>query len=416
MNTFSKGSGLYGWLTPVGKPFVVVSDAQILAQIIVENAGKLTKHHAFGILELFRKTDLKSGPAWKVVHRIASKFPIHDNELQSGLQEMLSKFIDSLESIDSETCFANFTRAYYWELVLYLVCGPATDIQERIKLRDLYSRSWIACIDALSQPLAHMFSVYMWLPLPKVIRYRYLAYKLRSEILENIKLGNHKSFTVLNVISNEMSVEDQLEVAMEFMFTGASSVTSSLIFFIFELAKDKKLQELVRSEVLSTKVKSDGNEFWLNANALSECKVLEACLKEVLRMYSPIHIGRLTLEDFFVVDRDNTKIKISRGTDIMSNPWFFQRNPDNFPNPDKFDYTRFIGKPLNSPNYHPFSMGIRSCPGLKIAYNILKLVVANIIAKFDVTLSANSTQEPSFQPNLMLPVTPTDIRLDFKRI
>lgn len=189
MFSFKEGNGLHGWLTPVGKPFVVVSDAHILSKLIVENAGKLTKHHAFGILELFRKTDLQSGPAWKVVHRIASKFPMHDNELQSGLQDMLSKFIDSLESLDSETCFANFTRAYYWELVLFLVCGPAADAQERVKLRDLYSKSWIACIDALSQPLAHMFSMYTWLPIPKVIRYRYLAYRLRTEILKNIQLG-----------------------------------------------------------------------------------------------------------------------------------------------------------------------------------------------------------------------------------
>lgn len=99
---------LYRWLTPVGKPFLVVFDDKIISQIIVTNQGKLTKHHAFGIsehfrktdlpyvyiyeyiyvlyvgiLEHFRKTDLQSGPAWKVVHRIASKFPVvcHINHL-----------------------------------------------------------------------------------------------------------------------------------------------------------------------------------------------------------------------------------------------------------------------------------------------------------------------------------------------
>ena len=108
----------------IGKPFVVVSDSNILSQIIVENANKLTKHHAFGILELFRKTDLISGPAWKVVHRIASKFPINDNELQQGLHDMLSSFVDSLATINSSTCFADYTRKYYWDLVLFLVCGP----------------------------------------------------------------------------------------------------------------------------------------------------------------------------------------------------------------------------------------------------------------------------------------------------
>ena len=418
MKSFEGGSGLNGWLTPVGKPFIVVSDEKVLAQIIVENAGKLTKHHAFGILELFRKTDLKSGPAWKVVHRIASKFPINDMELQDGLQNMLSTFINSLDTINGDTCFADFTRNYYWELVLYLVCGPAAPAKdaERLELRNLYAKSWIACIDALGQPLAHSFSGYMWLPLPKVIRYRYLSYLLRTKILQDIKTGGHQSFTVLSVISNEMSVEDQLEVAMEFMFTGASSVTSSLIFFIYELAKDKNLQALVRKEVLSmgdTK-QAATSDFWLRASELSECTHLEAALREVLRLYSPIHIGRLTLEDFYVTDKNNQKIKILSGTDIFSNPWFFQRNPDNFPNPDLFDHSRFIGKPHNIANYHPFSMGIRSCPGQRIAYTVLKLIVANIIIKYEIT--SRSSEEPSFQPNLMLPVTPKDIYLDFKKI
>lgn len=78
MNDFKtgKGSGLYGWLTPVGKPFLVVTDSQVLSQIIVENQPKLVKQHAFGILEYFRKTDLVTIPAWKVVHKIASKFPV----------------------------------------------------------------------------------------------------------------------------------------------------------------------------------------------------------------------------------------------------------------------------------------------------------------------------------------------------
>ena len=417
MNSFAKNSGgIYFWLTPVGKPFVVVSDANVLSQIIVENAGKLTKHHAFGILELFRQTDLKVGPAWKSVHRIASKFPINDIDLQNGLRDMLSSFIDSIDCIDSNTCFADFTRNYYWELVLFLVCGPTENKKERKNLQNLYANSWKACIDALSQPLAHMFSIYINLPFPKVIRYRYLAWKLRNEILNNIKKGDHKKFTVLSVISDEMCIEDQLEVAMEFMFTGASSVTSSLIFFIFELAKDSKLQTLLRQELIGVKNNNGNNDTWLNSNEVSDCKILEASLREVLRMYPPIHIGRLSLEEFCISDSNNNKIKISKGTDIFSNPWFFQRNEQHFPNPDNFDYTRFIDKPHNIPNYHPFSMGIRSCPGQRIAYNVLKLVVANIVTKYEIKLSSKSSLDAMFQQNLMLPVTPTKIFLEFNKL
>lgn len=101
------GNGLMGWLTPVGKPFLVISDEKVLAQVIVDNQSKLTKHHAFGILEHFRKTDLISGAAWKVVHRIASKFPIKDSNLQQRLEELLRRYCDDVSTAGD---FAEYTK------------------------------------------------------------------------------------------------------------------------------------------------------------------------------------------------------------------------------------------------------------------------------------------------------------------
>ena len=40
------------------------------------------------------------------------------------------------------------------------------------------------------------------------------------------------------------------------------------------------------------------------------------------------------------------------------------RNPDSFPDPEKFDPERFYGKSLEHPwSYIPFSEGMRSCVG-----------------------------------------------------
>ena len=61
-------------------------------------------------------------------------------------------------------------------------------------------------------------------------------------------------------------------------------------------------------------------------------------------------------------------------------------------------------------------MGIRSCPGQRIAYNVLKLVVANIVTKYEIKLSSKSSLDAMFQQNLMLPVTPTKIFLEFNKL
>jgi cytochrome P450 len=94
--------------------------------------------------------------------------------------------------------------------------------------------------------------------------------------------------------------------------------------------------------------------------------------------------------------------------------WFVHRDTDNWSNPDCFDHTRFLDKPYNVPAFHPFSMGVRACPGQRIAFTILKLIVANLTMRFEVA-PAESYPAPHFDANLMLPVTPMKMMLVFKK-
>ena len=178
--------------------------------------------------------------------------------------------------------------------------------------------------------------------------------------------------------------------------------------------------------------KTTNNDFssanWITSDALNgdSCPILEAALKETLRMYPPIHIGRLALADFEITTCMGKRVKISKGTDIMSNPWFFQRNEDNFKNPHEFDHTRFLNKTYNAvPSWHPFSLGVRSCPGMRIGFAVLKTIVANIIINYHVQIKETNplvdhddtcSTSPQFDSNLMLPCTPTNTFMKFKRI
>jgi hypothetical protein len=160
-----KDCGLTGWLTPVGKVFLIVHDEKVLEQIIVANQANLTKNHAFGLLEHFRKTTLKDGDAWKVVHRIASKFPVKDAAFQAALQRMLSVYLVNIGKLRGvQMDFASFTRAFYWRLVLLMVFGddgtetdtPAPTTKRGsppLPLPALYEDAWVACIDALQVSL-----------------------------------------------------------------------------------------------------------------------------------------------------------------------------------------------------------------------------------------------------------------------
>ena len=101
----------------------------------------MTKWHAFGVLEYFRKTELPNISAWKVVHRIASKFSVNDVRFQSVLSRLVYRYLEEFAAISStgHQDFAEHTREFYWLVVLVMVLGEEAleeteDMQELKKM------------------------------------------------------------------------------------------------------------------------------------------------------------------------------------------------------------------------------------------------------------------------------------------
>jgi cytochrome P450 len=61
-------------------------------------------------------------------------------------------------------------------------------------------------------------------------------------------------------------------------------------------------------------------------------------------------------------------------------------------------------------------MGIRGCPGQRIAFTMIKMIAANLALRYDLTPMRDPPHQPCFERNLMLPVTPQHIYISFKRV
>lgn len=117
---------------------------------------------------------------------------------------------------------------------------------------------------------------------------------------------------------------------------------------MYELALNSDIQERLRQEIKSGIAANDGK---LSYDLLFSFKYLDMVVNETLRKYPPAFIiTRNSTKDFRIPDTD---MIIPANTDININVFSVHRDPEYYPNPDKFDPERFT--PENVRNRKPFT-------------------------------------------------------------
>jgi len=96
-------------------------------------------------------------------------------------------------------------------------------------------------------------------------------------------------------------------------------------------------------------------------------------------------------------------------------PYLVHRNPDFWPDPEKFLPERFYKTEINSNKRHPFaylpfSGGLRNCIGRNFALLEAKIIISKLIQNFEFTL------DTAFEPKPLPEVTlrPKNLRLFVK--
>ncbi|NVB37308.1 cytochrome P450 [Pseudenhygromyxa sp. WMMC2535] len=140
---------------------------------------------------------------------------------------------------------------------------------------------------------------------------------------------------------------------------------------------------------------------------------LEATVKEVLRMYPPIILMmRKVVNDFEFGGYD-----FPRGTMIFGAPAVSHYIEEIFPNPTKFDPTRFLD-PNNVDKKHPmgwipFGAGRHRCMGIVFAQLQLRALWSHLLRNFDFEIVRGDIYEPDYSRLLVGPRQPC--RLSYRR-
>jgi cytochrome P450 family 6 len=151
--------------------------------------------------------------------------------------------------------------------------------------------------------------------------------------------------------------------AQAFIFFGAGFETSSstMSFCLFELARNKDVQQKVQEEI-DRVMKTAGPE-GMTYDLLNEMKYLDCCVDETLRKYPLVPVlFRISTKDYKIPDTD---VIIEKDTSVFIPLMGMQRDPNIYENPLQFKPERFIDSPTGNPKisagivYAPFGDGPR---------------------------------------------------------
>ena len=194
--------------------------------------------------------------------------------------------------------------------------------------------------------------------------------------------------------NGEQYSNDEIVDHMIFLMMAAhDTTTSALTNMAYELAKHPEWQDQLRDEF-----KALGKN-QLEYDDLPELKTTERVLKEVLRLYPPVgNIPRRTIQECEVEG-----VRIPANTTVWLSPYFTQRMPEWWTNPNDFDPDRFSDERAEDKK-HAFSLmsyggGDHMCMGLHFSQMQVKVVMFHLLLKHRLRL------HPGYEPKYrMLPL------------
>ncbi|KAJ7186132.1 cytochrome P450 [Mycena filopes] len=405
-DTFSKWNKLYGdvvYLSVLGRHIIILNSVKVNVELLEKRAAKYSDRPQFPLINL-------AGHQWNF------GFQAYGKEWQSRRRVFTSQY-NSMATLRS---FYVAHRSAVGDFLLNVLREPK-DISNHLRTRSAqaifdvtYGISVKSSDDRLvrtAEAVMDMVSIAlnpaMWIINPvrllnilpgwlgdatvstKIKESQVTLEDLRNVPFDMVKqsmaLGTAKPSFTTNLLREAGPVSDDLirDTAAIAMGAAYETTFSAGEVFLLAMVMHQEIQRLAQKEIDAV-VGNDRLPDFIDRDRLP---YVTAIMKEVLRWHPPAPIGiphELGEDDVY------EGMLIPAGSVIMVNIWEILHDPEMYPDPFKFDPSRYIqdGKldcSKNDPGRFTFGFGRRSCPGRLFAEDSLWLMIAQFLAVYCIT-------------------------------
>ncbi len=221
-----------------------------------------------------------------------------------------------------------------------------------------------------------------WSPWGKILRQKQQVDELIFELIRARRAeSNSNRQDILSLMlaaryedGSQLSEEELRDELMTLLIAGHETTASALTWAFYWLDRSPEVREKLLAELASV----EGE-----VSAIAKLPYLTAVCSETLRIY-PIAISA-----FIRIVRAPLEImgyKLPVGAVVIPSIYLAHHREEVYPEPKQFKPERFLERQYSQYEYLPFGGGNRRCIGMAFAQYEMKLVLATILSRFEVSL------------------------------
>nr|CAD7196161.1 unnamed protein product [Timema douglasi] len=164
------------------------------------------------------------------------------------------------------------------------------------------------------------------------------------------------------------------------LIAGVEESSTTVSFCMYELALNPDIQDRVLQEVGIVLEEHNGS---ITYEAIQKMSYLDRVLDETMRKYPPVpSLERQCTKSFTF---PGTNHVVEKGSNIFIPVYAIHRDPNHYPDPERFDPDRFTEEGKKSRHrfsYLPFGEGPRNCIGKRLGLMQTKVSLVALLSKF----------------------------------